>query len=228
MPRMPVPRKPWQHIVLILALAAIAVVRMNRSVPSKPDSRPRSAPESTRVTRDQPPPGGRQWQRLDGCTLVEDRSNDGDSFILRHGGKNYTFRLYFADCPEKSRHQFNGERIAEQGIYFGGLTESATVAAGGEARDFTLGLLRKGPVAVETRWEEVYDSERRYAFVSAGGRDLAEALVARGLARIHTKGVSRPNGPSEREEKSRLSQLESAGRVGPALMRATLNADARS
>jgi len=211
MPRMPVPRKPWHHIVLLLVLAAVAVVRMNRSVPSMPDPQPRSAPESTRVKRDHPPAGG-GWDRLEGCTLVEDRNNDGDSFVLRHAGKEYTFRLYYADCPEKYRNQFNGERIAEQGQYFGGLSEAATVAVGEEARDFTLGLLRKAPVAIETRWEEVFDSERRYAFVRAGGADLGEALVARGLARIYTKGASRHGGPSERDERARLYQLEAGAR----------------
>ena len=212
MPRMPAPRNKWQLIVLLLAVAAVAVVRMNRSVPWTRDVKPPGAPESTRDQRRRPAATGKGWERIEGCTLVEDRSNDGDSFTLRHGGNDHTFRLYFADCPEKYRHQFNGERIAEQGAYFGGLTEAATVAAGEEARDFTLGLLRKGPVRVETRWERVFESDRRYAFVSAGGHDLAEALVARGLARIHTKGVSRPDGPSERDEKSRLYQLESSAK----------------
>ena len=45
----------------------------------------------------------------------------------------------------KTRHQYNGPRLAEQGQYFGGLTEAETVAVGEEARDFSLGLLRAAP-----------------------------------------------------------------------------------
>jgi hypothetical protein len=56
------------------------------------------------------------------------QDNDGDSFHLEHGGRVHEFRLYFADAPEKKRHPLNGDRLAEQGQYFGGLSEAATVA----------------------------------------------------------------------------------------------------
>lgn len=205
MQRFPLNRKGWQSIVLVVSVIAVVVMRFNRTTPSTPDQGP---PAPSKTERRIPPHQG-TWQHLTGCTLVEeDKNNDGDSFTLRHGGEEFTFRLYYADCPEKRRHQYNGDRIAEQGQYFGGLSEAATIAVGQEARDFTLALLRKGPVIVDTRWEEVYDSGRRYAFVSSGGVDLAEALVGRGLARIHTKGVSRPGGLSIQEEKAKLQQLE--------------------
>lgn len=208
MPRFKFPRKTWQRVVFVLAVAAYIVVRFNRSIPHEPrSSRP---PGGTRdVPRQSTPPRATgEWATLAGCTLVEDKGNDGDSFVLRHEGRDYTFRLYFVDCPEKYRHQFNGDRIAEQGRYFGGLSEDETIAVGESARDFSLNLLRRGPVEVLTRWEAVYDSERRYAFVKAGGQDLVEALVSRGLARIHTKGANRPGGKSSRDEQSRLHSLE--------------------
>ena len=213
MPRYTLPRKTWQRIVFVLSIAALIVVRLNKSVPgqgSRQDSRaPRNGSETRGSSREStPPPSTGKWQTLEGCLLVEDKGNDGDSFVLRHGDSEYTFRLYFVDCPEKYRHQWNGDRLAEQGRYFGGLSEEETIAVGEAARDFSLGLLRKGPVTVFTRWEPVYDSERRYAFVTADGRDLAAALVSRGLARIHTKGAKRPGGTSEREEQSRLHALE--------------------
>ncbi len=143
---------------------------------------------------------------------MEERSNDGDSFLVTQGGQNHTLRLYFADCPEKHRHQYNGQRIAEQGRYFGGLSEEQTVGAGEAARDFSLGLLRKAPFNVLTRWERVYNSERFYGFVTTAEGDLAEGLVARGLARIYTKGENRPQGRTSSEEKARLSELERTAR----------------
>lgn len=168
------------------------------------------------------------WEEWHGCRLIEDRGNDGDSFVVERGdGQRAVVRLYFADCPEKARHQYNGPRIADQGRYFGGLTEEETVALGEEARDFTLPLLRRGSFRVLTRHEPVYDSARIYGFVEvmgdgdfgvdgvgkgdAGGRDLAELLVAGGLARIHTTGATRPGtgaGVSEKAEEQKLRALE--------------------
>jgi len=203
MPRFSRPQNTWQLVVLVIAVVATLVARFNRQAPS--DNRP---------ARDQRPPASDSrrssstWEVLQNCALAEDRTNDGDSFALRCGGKTHTFRLYFADCPEKYRHQYNGERLADQGAYFGGLNEEQTIAIGVQAKDFALDLLAKGPVTVETRWEEVYDSGRVYAFVRVGNQDLAEALISRGLARIHTKGVTRMDGTPERTQKDRLYQLE--------------------
>jgi endonuclease YncB( thermonuclease family) len=209
MQRFPLNRKMWQSVVLVLGLISAAVVKMNwpgqsgQAVPpvSKPDRREPARPGS----RSRADAGG--WQHLEGCTLVEHRNNDGDSFLLRHSDGETLFRLYFVDCPEKYRSSLNAERVAEQARDFG-LSEAGTVATGEEARDFTLALLRKGPVTVDTRWQPVFKSERRFAFVTVGGKDLAEALVSRGLARIYTEGVSRPGGLSRRDEEARLRQLE--------------------
>ena len=148
------------------------------------------------------------WEVLQNCTLMEDRLNDGDSFVVGHQGTGHTFRLYFADSPEKYRHKFNGQRIAEQGRYFGGLTEAETIAVGEDARDFSLALLRENTFTVITRWEPVFDSERFYAFVTVGQGDLAELLVRKGLARIYTKGENRPGGITTAKEKERLTGME--------------------
>ena len=152
------------------------------------------------------------WEELQGCILIEDGSNDGDSFVVRHEGAHHTLRIYFADCPEKHRHQYNGPRIAEQGQCFGGLTEDGTVAVGANARDFSLALLREGPFTVLTRWKQVFDSGRFYAFVTVGERDLGERLVEQGLARIHTKGENRPGGAAVAAQKRRLQSLEQDAR----------------
>jgi len=155
---------------------------------------------------------------LHGGVLAEARNNDGDSFLVRHGDQTHEFRLYFADCPEKYRHQHNGDRIAEQGAYFGGLGEQETLRVGGEARDFTLDLLRGSPFTLLTKWEKVYDSGRYYALVrvrDAEGNEayLHELLVARGLARIHTKGIDLPEGTPWRKQKARLAEMEKKARA---------------
>ncbi len=202
MPRMNPPQNLWQLIVLVVAVVAVVLLRMYGK-----HGTPRTAGDRPRTTERVPKSEGR-WERLTNCTLVEDNTNDGDSFVLRSGTETHTFRLYYADCPEKYRHQYNGERIAEQGAYFGGLSEDETIGAGVEAKAFTMKLLGKGPVTVETRWEPVYDSGRYFAFVSAGGQDLGEALIGHGLARLYTKGVERMDGTTNRAQRSRLLELE--------------------
>lgn len=205
MPRFSPPQKTWQLIVLVVAVAATIIARWNRQLPHDND---KPLPEKRTPSAQSSPKRASGWQVLRDCKLADDRTNDGDSFSLRCGGETYTFRLYFADCPEKYRHQYNGERLAQQGTYFGGLNEEETIAIGVQAKEFALGLLAKGPVTVETRWEGVYNSERMYAFVRIGNQDLAEALISRGLARIHTSGAARIDGTTERAQKDRLYQLE--------------------
>lgn len=199
---------------------AVAVARWKGWIPQEGAGRPR-AEEAGR-----PAPAGRPaaadsattarvggaWEELAGCRLVEDRGNDGDSFVVEHQGRRHTLRLYFADCPEKYRHQYNGDRLADQGRYFGGLSEGETVGVGEEARDFALERLRAGGFAVLTRWEPVFDSERYYAFVGVPQGDLGELLVREGLARIYTKGENRPRGASAAAEKQRLQGLEGEAR----------------
>lgn len=212
MPRFSPPQKTWQLIVLVVAVAATVVVRWNRQAPHEDERGHHKPVPEKRVPAEKKTNTAKQrsgtWEVLSNCTLAEDRTNDGDSFSLHCGGETHTFRLYFADCPEKYRHQKNGERIADQGEYFGGLNEEQTTSIGVQAKEFALGLLAKGPVTVETKWEPVYDSGRVYAFVRAGNQDLAEALVSRGLARIHTGGTTRMDGTPVRAQKDRLYQLE--------------------
>lgn len=155
-----------------------------------------------------------KFTRLDGCQLIEnDRTNDGDSFLIRHGDSEHHFRIYFVDCPEKYRHEYNAKRLAEQGAYFSIKDEETVVSLGERARDSTLHLLRNYPFSIYTIWESVYNSERSYAFVEiadAHGKEafLHEILVGYGLARIHTKGIDLPDGKGWREQRARLQQLE--------------------
>jgi endonuclease YncB( thermonuclease family) len=155
----------------------------------------------------------RAFEALSGCRVVDHRDNDGDSFHLAHDGRENEFRLYFVDCPEKRLHQFNGDRLQEQGRYFGGLSVEETLRVGSEARARVDELLRTRPFTVHTRWAPVFDSGRFYAFVfieheGGGQEELSEILVREGLCRIHTEGSALPDGRSEREFAARLRALE--------------------
>ena len=74
------------------------------------------------------------WKVLDGCHYVTNRSNDGDSFHVTAGGKQYLFRLYFVDAPETDM-SFR-DRIDEQAKYFG-ITSAQTIKVGKIAEEFT-------------------------------------------------------------------------------------------
>ena len=206
----------WRYLLLAVTVAgAIAFANWKRWLPAEAHFPPsgKVPREARRTPRPQilKPPASRkagEFEELRGCTLVEDRGNDGDSFLIRHGTREIILRLYFADCPEKYRHPKNGERIADQGRYFGGLSEEETILVGESAREFSLNLLRSAPFTILTKREQVFDSNRFYAFVTVGKDDLAELLVKKGLARIYTKGEVRPGITTITEGKQRLAGLE--------------------
>lgn len=126
----------------------------------------------------------------------------------------HEFRLYFADCPEKKRHSFNADRLAEQGRYFGGLDEAQTVAIGRQAEEFTRQLLTTQPFTICTKWHRVYDSGRCYAFILfQDGEDLSAKLVRAGLARIHTTGTTLPDGRDARQYQRQLREMEAAAKA---------------
>jgi endonuclease YncB( thermonuclease family) len=155
------------------------------------------------------------YDRLEGCRLVDHRDNDGDSFHVRHGNREFELRLYYVDTPEKylsDRYEDQRRRVAEQGRDFGGLSPEQTVEIGKAAKLYTARLLEGRDFTVYTKWESVYNSERVYAFVELPGGDefLSEELVEKGLGRIHTKGESTPKGQSYRQFKSHLESLERA------------------
>lgn len=147
------------------------------------------------------------------ASLVDDRNNDGDSFKIACKGKVHELRLYFADCPEKRRHAYNGDRLREQGEYFGSLSEERTVALGQQAQAFAREWLTSRPFTVYTKWQGVFDSGRHYAFVVfPDGEDLSAKLVREGLARIHTSGTTLPDGRTEQAYEQELRGLESEAR----------------
>lgn len=154
------------------------------------------------------------YDRLLGTVLIEHRNNDGDSFFVRHGDRQFELRLYYADSPEKylsDRYEDQRNRVAEQARELGDLSIEDTVALGQEAKAHVLSLLEGQSFSVFTKWESVYDGERYYGFVLLpGGTDwLCENLVGNGLARIHTKGEMTPDGNGYHDFKRHLESLES-------------------
>ncbi len=148
------------------------------------------------------------WQTLDDCRMVEYPGNDGDSFRVHWNGGELTVRLYFTDAPE-SDLRFR-DRIRAQAAYFG-ISEAQAVEVGRMAKAFTRKFLRNG-FEIRTRWQGVFGNERstrKYGIVTAGGRDLAETLVANGLARIHGMGI----GGKTWDEVERLKSLEETARA---------------
>lgn len=137
------------------------------------------------------------FEVLEDCQWVEHKNNDGDSFVVKNKGGEYTIRLYYVDTPEKyisDKYKNQRKRVEQQGEYFGGLSSQQAVDVGLKAKEFTEKQLKGKSFTILTKWESVYDSDRFYGFVWLPGSTeekplrLCEALVKNGLARIYTKG----------------------------------------
>jgi len=125
------------------------------------------------------------WTKLERCRLLDNASNDGDSFHVKADGKEYIFRLYEVDAPESETDAQVASRIEEQMAYFG-LSEEDVLAKGKAAKEFSRDQLKR-PFTVMTRFMDAMgrsDLPRHYAFIiTADGEDLGQVLVAHGLAR---------------------------------------------
>lgn len=158
---------------------------------------------------------------IEGCTLVPVEWADGDSFRIRTpAGEEHTVRLYGADCLE---HHVTDEtaarRLRGQRRYFGIAEAKADTAASiefakrlaAEASAETRRLLAK-PFTLHTSFADGRGDarfKRIYGFVTvAEGRDLAEQLVSKGLARAFGVARSTPVGDSGDEYRERLADLE--------------------
>jgi endonuclease YncB( thermonuclease family) len=153
-----------------------------------------------------------RWTVYKDCQLQENPSNDGDSFHVKTARYKYLFRLYFADCPETSRQV--PERVKEQAAHFG-VPEDTVLKAGKRAREFTRQFLARG-FTVSTKKEDARGASRvrrYYAVVEAGGKDLAEELVAHGLARAYGEGTNLPDGGDEHRWRGKLARAEKSARA---------------
>ena len=149
----------------------------------------------------------RHWVTLNDCRYLPNPANDGDSFHVRAGKKEYILRLYFVDAPETDTSL--PERVAEQAKYFR-LTVPQTLQIGIEAERFTRQKLSH-PFTVRTCKQDARGRSRlpRYfAFVQTETADLGEELVANGLARVYGAASEAPGMNAPKVEWRRLEQLE--------------------
>jgi endonuclease YncB( thermonuclease family) len=147
----------------------------------------------------------KEWVKLSDCHYIENPDNDGDSFHVHGGDKEFTARLYYVDAPETNLRQ--GDRTHDQSLHFG-ITLDETMKAGEKAKQRTKELLQK-PFVVWTRWATAGGrgrESRYYVIVEIDGKSLGEILVSEGLAR--TKGVA-PNLPNGQHAKEYMEHLDS-------------------
>ena len=152
------------------------------------------------------------WEVLHDCRLVTNSVVDGDSFHVSHQDRDYIFRLYFVDAPESNSSITN--LLRDQAAYFGILAEDIP-RAGKLAARFTRDQLAATGFTVITRWQNALGRSslaRYYAVVLVHGKNLAEELVASGLARIHGLRANWPDGPAASTFLSKLKNLELSAR----------------
>ena len=148
-----------------------------------------------------------KWEKMEDCVLA-DGYMDGDSFHIRHNNKDIILRLYFVDSPETDKTL--EDRSGEQADYFG-VSPTLIAPLGEKAKKFTQRLLTGQKFTAWTRWEDAMGSSQQQRFfgvVQIGKTDLAEELVANGLARVYGASTVLPNGSSIDSQFERLRQLE--------------------
>jgi len=161
--------------------------------------------------------GARKMERLDSARLVSYGGNDGDSFKIKHNGKEQIIRLYYVDCPEThATTTGDARRVREQARHFGLSDKELVYRFGNEASRFTKEQL-SNPFTVHTAYADALGRSkggRVYGFVTtANGRDLAELLVENGYARNHGFRRATPEGISQKETIARLADKETVAAV---------------
>jgi endonuclease YncB( thermonuclease family) len=152
------------------------------------------------------------WKKLEKCQIVESYGNDGDSFHVKHNGKEYVFRLCFADCPESSDSY--PQRVHEQAEWWG-ISDEDVVRAGHDATKFTMKLLKDRKFTVYTKFKDARGNSklgREFAMIKIDGKWLSERLVENGLARSYGYALATPDGISRRDYRHRLDELEKAAK----------------
>ncbi|MGC1481106.1 MAG: helix-hairpin-helix domain-containing protein [Chthoniobacterales bacterium] len=159
-----------------------------------------------------------EWEVLEDCRLVRGAYADGDSFHVSHRGKDYIFRFYFVDTPETDRQI--PSRVREQAEHFG-VDEDAVLEFGDVAAEFTAAALRGRSFTVHTQWEDARGASRQpryYAHIvfDRGGEEinLANELVANGLARSYGMRGAPPEWPASGRIEQQLDLLEGRARRG--------------
>ena len=149
----------------------------------------------------------KDWVTLSDCQYVDSKDNDGDSFRVHCGDKEFRARLYFVDAPETNL--MYAERTREQSLHFG-ITLDETMKAGVKAKERVKELLQKAFV-LRTLWASAAGRGREtryYVLIEADGKSLAEILVSEGLASVKGVGHVLPSGEKSRSYVDRLTALE--------------------
>ncbi len=152
------------------------------------------------------------WVTLENCTLAANTYNDGDSFHVRHEGREYIFRLYFVDTPESDDGFL--ERVRDQATYFG-VSVPTVVQVGSESSVFVQKQLADQTFTVITRWQGAQGRSklpRFYAFIKVNGQDLDKMLVSQGLARVYGVRATLPDGTPAETARAALLALEDTAR----------------
>ena len=139
-----------------------------------------------------------ELETIENATLIEAGLNDGDSFKVKAGGKELHLRLYYVDCPETAYDsETDWDRVLEQQYYFGLENPAAVVRFGKQATAYVKQVLDKR-FTIHTAYAVAPGRSatvRYYAFVETRhGRDLGHLLVEQGLARVHGKKHTAPDG----------------------------------
>ena len=153
----------------------------------------------------------KDWIVLGNCRLIPNPANDGDSFHVSVGEKEYIFRLYMVDAPETD--EMVPRRLVDQAKYFG-ITVPQAIEVGRAAKEFTRERLSE-PFTVFTHMSDAMGQsriERFYAYVQTTEGDLGEQLVRNGLARIYGFKATPPGLTSSRMELIKLHQVENEAR----------------
>src|ERR1044071_10128475 len=153
----------------------------------------------------------KDWIVLKDCRLSSNAANDGDSFHVSAGPKEYLFRLYFVDAPETD--EMTPRRLIDQAKYFS-ITVPQAIEVGRTAKDFTQEKLSQ-PFTVFTHMSDAMGQsrlERFYAFIETNRGDLGEQLVRSGLGRNYGFKAVPPGLGSSRIELGKLQQFENEAR----------------
>jgi DNA uptake protein ComE-like DNA-binding protein len=153
----------------------------------------------------------KDWIVLKNCRLISNPANDGDSFHVSAGTREYIFRLYMVDAPETD--EMTPRRLVEQANYFG-ITVPQAIEVGRAAKEFTRERL-SDPFTVFTHMSDAMGQsklERFYAFVKTKNGDLGEQLIRNGLARNYGFKAVPPGLRNSLLELEKLQQFENEAR----------------
>src|SRR5207247_5209924 len=100
--------------------------------------------------------GSKDWIVLENCRIIANPANDGDSFHVSAGEKEYIFRLYLVDAPETD--EMTPGRLVEQAKYFE-IGVPQAIETGRAATEFTREKLSE-PFIVFTRLADALGRSR--------------------------------------------------------------------